>query len=175
MTIAPAPTRGLDPVIAWEPPGGDRGERFQHSGCLCRACQDLACQRLRDALIAVCGESLRSAGAAAHSTRHGRQGPGRPCPAPRRCADRRGRPPRHAGPDGLFPGEPLLPGPRPVPGPGHPAAGAARELRHSPIAWLFWHRPLTPEQIRRDQPNVLNSQQGHRAGWSRSRHEPATS
>jgi len=46
----------LIPVIAWEPPGGDRDERFQNSRYLRRACRDLACQRLRDALIAVWGE-----------------------------------------------------------------------------------------------------------------------
>jgi hypothetical protein len=44
------------PVIAWEPPGGDRDERFQNSGYLRQACQDLARQRLRDALITVWGE-----------------------------------------------------------------------------------------------------------------------
>ena len=28
---------------------------------------------------------------------------------------------------------------------------ADRELGHSRLAWLFWHRPLTPEQVLRDQ------------------------
>jgi len=46
----------LIPVIAWEPPGGNHDERFQNSGYLRLACQDIACQRLRDALIAVWGE-----------------------------------------------------------------------------------------------------------------------
>src|SRR5690349_15520733 len=46
----------LTPVIAWEPPGGDRDKRFPNSGYLRQACRDLACQRLRDALIAVWGE-----------------------------------------------------------------------------------------------------------------------
>jgi len=28
----------------------------------------------------------------------------------------------------------------------------AQDLRHGRLAWLFWHRPLTPEQVLRDQP-----------------------
>jgi nucleotide-binding universal stress UspA family protein len=44
------------PVIAWEPPGGDRDERLQNSGYLRQACQDLARQRLHDAFITVWGE-----------------------------------------------------------------------------------------------------------------------
>jgi hypothetical protein len=46
----------LIPVLAWQPPGGDRGSRIEPSGDLRRACRDLACQRLRDALIAAWGE-----------------------------------------------------------------------------------------------------------------------
>src|SRR5262249_15934156 len=46
----------------------------------------------------------------------------RPCLPPRRSAGRRGRAPRHTGPDGLSPSEPLLPAPRPIPHRGHPAA-----------------------------------------------------
>ena len=33
-----------------------------------------------------------------------------------------------------------------------PPPALARELAHSRLAWMFWHRPLTPEQILRDQP-----------------------
>ena len=43
----------LIPVIAWELPGGDR---VGPSGGLRQACRDLACQRLRDALMAVWGD-----------------------------------------------------------------------------------------------------------------------
>lgn len=46
----------VTPMIAWEPPGGDRDKRFQNSGPLRQVCRDLACQRLRDALLAVWGE-----------------------------------------------------------------------------------------------------------------------
>jgi hypothetical protein len=33
-----------------------------------------------------------------------------------------------------------------------PPPELARELAHGRLAWVFWHRPLTPEQILRDQP-----------------------
>jgi hypothetical protein len=46
----------LIPVIAWEPPGGDRSDRIQPSGDLRQACRDLAWQQLRDALLTVWGE-----------------------------------------------------------------------------------------------------------------------
>ena len=32
-----------------------------------------------------------------------------------------------------------------------PPPELAGELRHGRLAWVFWHRPLTPEQILRDQ------------------------
>ena len=46
----------LIPVIAWELPGGERAHRAGTSRELGRACRDLACQQLRDALMAVWGE-----------------------------------------------------------------------------------------------------------------------
>jgi nucleotide-binding universal stress UspA family protein len=47
----------LIPVVAWLPPEGDRAAaRYCPSGELRRVWQDMACQRLRDALIAVWGE-----------------------------------------------------------------------------------------------------------------------
>jgi len=46
----------LIPVIAWELPGGDRTHRIASSRELGQACRDLACQQLRDALMAVWGE-----------------------------------------------------------------------------------------------------------------------
>ncbi len=45
----------LIPVLAWVPPGGDRADRLQPSGYLRHEWQKAACQRLRDALIAVWG------------------------------------------------------------------------------------------------------------------------
>jgi nucleotide-binding universal stress UspA family protein len=143
----------LIPVIAWEPPGGDRDERFQNSGYLRQACRDLACQRLRDALIAVWGEippgprvqpqvargpagrvlvDLASCPGDVLIVGAGRRGTlarvafskvSRYCLAHAQC--------------------PILAIPPPA---------LARELRHSRLAWLFWHRPLTPDQILRDQP-----------------------
>jgi nucleotide-binding universal stress UspA family protein len=46
----------LVPVLAWEPPGGDRADHVQPSGYLRAVWQDRACQRLRDAILAVWGE-----------------------------------------------------------------------------------------------------------------------
>jgi nucleotide-binding universal stress UspA family protein len=46
----------LIPVLAWELPGGDYGERVHPSGELRQVWRNLACQRLRDALIAVWGK-----------------------------------------------------------------------------------------------------------------------
>ena len=43
----------LIPVIAWELPGGDRPNRPGPSRELGQACRELACQQLRDALVAV--------------------------------------------------------------------------------------------------------------------------
>jgi nucleotide-binding universal stress UspA family protein len=45
----------LIPVIAWSPPGGDRGA-CTAPGELRRVWQDMTCQRLQDALIAVWGD-----------------------------------------------------------------------------------------------------------------------
>ena len=46
----------LIPVIAWELPGGDRAHRIGTSHELGKACREIACQQLRDALIGVWGE-----------------------------------------------------------------------------------------------------------------------
>jgi nucleotide-binding universal stress UspA family protein len=46
----------LVPVLAWEPPGGDRADLVQPSGYLREVWRDNACQRLRDALSTVWGE-----------------------------------------------------------------------------------------------------------------------
>ncbi len=47
------PRRGADPGDRWELPGGDW---VGPSGDLRQACRNLACQRLRDALMAVWGD-----------------------------------------------------------------------------------------------------------------------
>jgi hypothetical protein len=46
----------LIPVLAWELPGGNYGERVQPSGELRQVWRNLACRRLQDALIAVWGK-----------------------------------------------------------------------------------------------------------------------
>jgi Universal stress protein family len=33
-----------------------------------------------------------------------------------------------------------------------PPPALACELRHGHLTWVFWHRPLTPEQVLRDRP-----------------------
>ena len=143
----------LIPVIAWEPPGGDRDERLACSAPLRRACRDLACQQLTDALIAVWGENPNDPLVQPHIERGppgwvlvnlacrpgdvlvvgaGRRGAlarvafskvSRYCLAHAQC--------------------PVLAVPPPA---------LARELAHGRLAWVFWHRQLTPEQILRDQP-----------------------
>ena len=50
----------LVPVIAWEPPGGERAERIQPSGPLREEVRDLACQRLRMRLSRCGGRSPRT-------------------------------------------------------------------------------------------------------------------
>ncbi len=54
--LARAHVAVLIPVFAWELPGGDRGQRIGPSYELGKACRELACRELRDALIAVWGE-----------------------------------------------------------------------------------------------------------------------
>jgi nucleotide-binding universal stress UspA family protein len=143
----------LIPVIAWEPPGGDRDERIRYSGPLRQACRDLACQRLHNALIAVWGEIPDDPLVQPHVER----GPAgwvlvhlacRPGDVLVVGASRRGALTRMAFPKVsrycLAHAEcPVLAIPPPA---------LARELAHGRLAWAFWHRPLTPEQILRDQP-----------------------
>jgi nucleotide-binding universal stress UspA family protein len=143
----------LIPVLAWQPPGGERDERIPGSADLRRACRDLACQRLQDALLAVWGEipgdpwlqpqvergsagqvlvSLArcpgdvlviGAGRRAHLGRMVFSRVSRYCLAHAQC--------------------PVLAVPPPA---------LAGELRRGRLPWVFWHRPLTPQQILRDQP-----------------------
>jgi nucleotide-binding universal stress UspA family protein len=142
----------LVPVIAWELPGDDRAHRIGSSCELGQACRDLACKQLRDALIAVWGEVPDDPRVQPHIERGpagwvlvnlarrpgdvlvvgaGRRGPvarlafsrvSRYCLAHADC--------------------PVIAIPPPA---------LARELGHARLAWVFWHRSLTPEQILRDQ------------------------
>jgi nucleotide-binding universal stress UspA family protein len=143
----------LIPVLAWELPGGDYAERVQPSGELRQVWKNLACLRLRDALIAVWGKAPDDPLVEPHVERGpagwvlvnlarqpgdvliigaGRRGAlarmafskvGRYCLAHAQC--------------------PVLAIPPPA---------LARELRHGRLAWVFWHRPLTPEQVLHDRP-----------------------
>lgn len=143
----------LVPVLAWDTPGGDYVERATPSGQLRQEWHILASQKLQDALIAVWGED-----------------PGDPLVEPH----------VERGPAGWVlvnlarrPGDVLVVGAgrrgglarmafskvsryclahAQCPVIAIPPPALACELRHSRLAWAFWHRPLTPEQILRDQP-----------------------
>jgi nucleotide-binding universal stress UspA family protein len=153
--VARAHDAALIPVIAWAPPEGDRaGPRY--SGDLRRVWQDMACRRLRDALIAVWGEVPDDPMVQPHVERGpagwvlvniacrsgdllvvgaGRRGPlartvscrvSRYCVAHAQC--------------------PVL---------TIPPAALAQETRHGPHAWAFWHRTLTPAQVLQDQARAV--------------------
>lgn len=143
----------LIPVLAWQPPGGDRDELIPASAELRRTCRELARQQLRDALLAIWGEipgnpwvqpciergpagrvlvSLArcpgdvlviGAGRRTRLTRVALSGVSRYCLAHAQC--------------------PVLAVPPPA---------LADELRRVRLPWAFWHRPLTPQQILGDQP-----------------------
>jgi nucleotide-binding universal stress UspA family protein len=51
--LARAHQATLVPVLAWEPPGGDRADLIQPSGHLRAVWKDLACQHLQNALVAL--------------------------------------------------------------------------------------------------------------------------
>ena len=142
----------LIPVIAWELPGGDRGQRIASTHELAKACRELVGRQLRDALIAAWGEVPDDPLVQPHIER---------------------------GPAGwvlvnlaCHPGDVLVVGTgrrgrlaRPVfstvsryclahaqcPVIAVPPPALARELGHGRLTWMFWHRSLTPEQILRDQ------------------------
>jgi nucleotide-binding universal stress UspA family protein len=151
--LARAHGAALIPVLAWEPPGGDHGVRAQPPGELRQEWQNLACRRLHDALIAVWGEIPQDPLVQPHLER---------------------------GPAGWVlvnlacrPGDVLVVGAGRRSGLARmafskvsryclshaqcpvlaiPPPALARELRHARLAWVFWHRPLTAEQVLRDQP-----------------------
>ena len=138
----------LMPVIAWEPPGGERAERICPSGPLREEFRNQACQRLRDALVAVWGEI---------------------------SADPMVQPHVERGPAGWVlvslacqPADVLLVGAgrrsasgwmafskvtryclahAPCPVLAVPPPELARELRHGRLTRMLHHRPLTAEQV----------------------------
>jgi nucleotide-binding universal stress UspA family protein len=143
----------LMPVIAWQPPGGDRSYRVAPSPEQRQEWRRLAARRLHDALLAVWGEVPNDPLVQPHVER----GPAgwvlvnlacRPDDLLVVGAGRRGAAGRMAfswvSRYCLAHAQcPVMAIPPPV---------LASEFRHGRFAWLFWHRPLTPEQILRDQP-----------------------
>lgn len=138
----------LIPVLAWQPPGGDHCP----DPYLRQECREHACQRLMSALVAVWGEV-----------------PGDPLVQP--CVER--------GPAGwVLVNTACCPGDLLMVGAGRrgrlarmarsrvtgycvaharcpvatvPPPALARDLGHGPLAWVFWHRSLTPDEVLRDQ------------------------
>jgi nucleotide-binding universal stress UspA family protein len=150
----------LVPAIAWVPPEGDRaGPRFASSSDLRKVWQEMAWQRLRDALIAVWGEVPDDPMVEPHvergaagwvlvslacrrgdllvvgAGRHGALARTVSCRVSRYCV-------AHAQ-------CPVL---------TIPPAALAQEIRHGPHAWAFWHRTLTPARVLQDQARPANYQ-----------------
>jgi nucleotide-binding universal stress UspA family protein len=142
----------LIPVLAWVPPGGDLADRRAPCGYLRRVWAEDACQRLRDALHAVWGEIPVDPLLVQPVVERGEAGPVLVsiacCPgdllvvgAGRRGALARviwGRVSRYC----LAHADcPVLAVPPPA---------LAGEVGHGLLGWVFWHRPLTPDQVLRD-------------------------
>lgn len=149
--LARAHDAPLIPVLAWVPPGGDLADRRAPCGYLRRVWAEDACQRLRDTLRAVWGEIP---------------------------ADPSVRPVVERGEAGcVLVGAACCPGDLLVVGAGRrgalarvisgkvsryclaharcpvlavPPPALAQELGHGLPRWVFWHRPLTPDQVLRD-------------------------
>ena len=152
-SLARAHDAVLIPVLAWELPGGDHAERIQPSGELRQVWRSLACQRLRDALVAVWGKDPDDPLVQPHIERGA---PGwvlvnlarQPGDVLVVSAGRRGalarmvfsRVSRYCLAHAQCPVVAI------------PPPALVRELAHGRLAWVFRHRPLTPEQILRDQP-----------------------
>lgn len=143
----------LIPALAWELPGGDYAERVQPSGELRQEWHNLACRRLREALIAVWGEVPDDPLVQPHVER----GPAgwvlvslacRPGDVLVIGAGRRGALVRMA----FSKVSRYCLAHAQCPVLAIPPPALAREIRHGRLAWVFWHRTLTPEQVLRDRP-----------------------
>ena len=141
----------LIPVIAWELPGGDRAHRIASSRELGQACRDLACQRLREALMAVWGDVPDDPRVQPHVER----GPAgwvlvnlasRPDDVLVVGAGRRGALGRLAF--SKVSRYCLTHAQCPVV--AIPPPALVGELGHGRLARAFWRRSLTPEQVLRD-------------------------
>ena len=111
----------LIPLHAWVPPEGDIHERKHPCPQLRQLWHDDAWQRLWEALDTAFG-GLPAGIATQPVVRRGQPGRCSPRgPPARRPAGDRHRPPGPAAAAGVLPRQPLLPGPRPLPGAGDPA------------------------------------------------------
>ncbi len=141
----------LMPVLAWVPPGGDLADRRAPCGYLHRVWAEDACQRLRDTLRLVWGEipagpSIQPAvvrGEAGWVLVHVADCPGDllVVGAGRRGALARvvsGKVSRYCLAHAWCP---VLAVPPPA---------LAGDVAHGLLAWVFWHRPLTPDQVLHD-------------------------
>jgi nucleotide-binding universal stress UspA family protein len=149
--LARAHDATLMPVLAWVPPGGDIADRSAPCMYLRRVWAEDACQQLRDTLRAVWAEV--------------------PANPPVQPAVQRGEAGWVLVNTACRPGDLLVVGAgrrgvlaRVISGRvsryclAHarcpvlavPPPALAQEFGHGLHAWLFWHRPLTPDQILRD-------------------------
>ena len=149
--LARAHDATLIPLLAWVPPGGDLADRRAPCGYLRRVWEEDACQRLRDTLHAVWGEAPADPSVQPVVER-GEAGlilvSAACCPgdlivvgAGRRGALARmisGKVSRYCLAHACCPVLAVPPPP------------LAQELGHGLLGWMFWHRPLTPDQILRD-------------------------
>jgi nucleotide-binding universal stress UspA family protein len=152
-SLARAHDTVLIPVIAWQPPGGDRSYRVAPSPEQRQEWRRLAARQLHDALLAVWGEVPDDPLVQPHVER----GPAGWVLVNLAChpddllvvgAGRRdalgrmafSRVSRYCLAHAQCPVVAI------------PPPALASELRHGRFSWLFRHRPLTPEQILRDQP-----------------------
>jgi nucleotide-binding universal stress UspA family protein len=142
----------LLPVLAWEPPGGDRAAQVQPAGGLIGVWREMACQRLGDALAAVWGEVPSDPRVRPHVERGpagwvlvniaGRPGDVLVVGAGRRGALRRAAACRISRYCAARASCPVILVPPP---------DLAREVSRARIAREFWHRSVTPARIAGDQ------------------------
>jgi len=142
----------LIPVLAWVPPGGDLADRRAPCGYLRRVWAEDADHRLKETLSVVLGEIPA----------------GHP---PVRPLVQRGEAGLVLVNTACYPDDLLVVGAgcrgaltRAVSGKVYhycvahahcpvvtvPPPDFARELRRGPLTWMFWHRPLTPDQVLQD-------------------------
>ncbi len=143
----------LIPVLAWVPPGGDLADRRAPCGYLRRIWAEDADQRLKETLGVVFGEVSAGHPSVRPLVQRGEAGPvlvnTAYCPGDLLVVGigRRGALTR------VISGKvchycvthahcPVLAVPPP---------DFARQLTRGPRTWMFWHRPLTPDQVLQDQ------------------------